>query len=159
MVFTTLCKQVEPVRRSREPLIFQGVLHKKDDGTVVYEMDRSDRQNLETIRPVLASGAVFLIIFTFQFYRLVFHYIFSYLLFDQHPTQNELWFGNRYVSSPAEKISDHSMSMVIFSVSILILKLLVDYDLIKLTNFYEPIFSRPTQIPILKIMWHVVSLL
>ncbi|RMX46311.1 hypothetical protein pdam_00000565 [Pocillopora damicornis] len=31
-------------------------------------MDRSDRQNLETIRPVLASGAVFLIIFTFQFY-------------------------------------------------------------------------------------------
>ena len=98
-------------------------------------MNRSDRQNLETIRPVLASGAVFVIIFTFQFYRLVFYYIFSYLLFDQHPTQNELWFGNRYVSSPAEKISDHSMSMVIFSVSILILKLLVDYDLIKLTNF------------------------
>ena len=90
MVFTTLCKQVEPVRRSREPLIFQGVLHKKDDGTVVYEMNRSDRQNLETIRPVLASGAVFVIIFTFQFYRLVFYYIFSYLFFDQHPTQNEL---------------------------------------------------------------------
>ncbi|CAH3137132.1 unnamed protein product [Pocillopora meandrina] len=31
-------------------------------------MNRSDRQNLETIRPVLASGAVFVIIFTFQFY-------------------------------------------------------------------------------------------
>ena len=90
MMCTTLCKQVEPVRRSREPSIFQGVLHKKDDGIVVYEMIRSDRQNLETIRPVLASGAFFVIIFTFQFYRLVFYYIFSYLLFDQHPTQNEL---------------------------------------------------------------------
>ena len=76
MVCTTLCKQVEPVRRSREPSIFQGVLHKKDDGTVVYEMIRSDRQNLETIRPVLASGAFFVIIFTFQFYRLVFYYKF-----------------------------------------------------------------------------------
>ena len=32
-------------------------------------MNRLERENLDSIRPVLASGAVFVFIFTFQFYR------------------------------------------------------------------------------------------
>lgn len=33
------------------------------------EMNRLEGENLDSIRPVLASGAVFVFIFTFQFYR------------------------------------------------------------------------------------------
>ena len=36
---------------------------------VLTKMNRLEGQNLDTIRPVLASGAVFVFIFTFQFYR------------------------------------------------------------------------------------------
>ena len=32
-------------------------------------MNRLEGENLDSIRPVLASGAVFVFIFTFQFYR------------------------------------------------------------------------------------------
>ena len=50
------------------------VLHKErkeDKSTTLHfdEMNRLERQNFDTIRPVLASGAVFVFIFTFQFYR------------------------------------------------------------------------------------------
>lgn len=61
-------------------LIFRVVLHigndERDVSTHLHtwhfdEMNRLERQNLDAIRPVLASGAVFVFIFTFQFYRFV----------------------------------------------------------------------------------------
>ena len=47
-------------------VIVEAETHQYHDLT---KMNRLEGQNLDTIRPVLASGAVFVFIFTFQFYR------------------------------------------------------------------------------------------
>lgn len=82
-------------------LIFRVVLHigndERDVSTYLHtwhfdEMNRLERQNLDAIRPVLASGAVFVFIFTFRFYRFVNSFIIHVCcLCYRHRTQNELW--------------------------------------------------------------------
>lgn len=52
-------------------LLLHEVIEEEEKSTSWHfdEMKRLEGQNLDTIRPVLASGAVFVFIFTFQFYR------------------------------------------------------------------------------------------